>query len=108
MTTQLEHFLKFYKSVESPGYAVFVTGEWGTGKTFQVQQYLSESERWYVSLFGLASANAIHSAILAKIDPKLELARNIATTVGAGVRENGRPVCGRKRFTRSCQQHSSA
>ena len=38
MTTQLEHFLNYYKKTESPGYAVLVTGEWGTGKTFQVQQ----------------------------------------------------------------------
>ncbi len=81
MTTQLEHFLKFYKSVESPGYAVFVTGKWGTGKTFQVKQYFSSSEHWYVSLFGLASPNEIHSAILSKVDPKLELARSVATTL---------------------------
>ena len=89
MTTQLEHFLEFYKRVESPGYAVLVTGEWGTGKTFQVQQYLSQSERWYVSLFGLASPNEIHSAILSKIDPKLELARSVATTVGAASEKMG-------------------
>lgn len=83
MTTQLEHFLKFYKSVEAPGYAVLVTGKWGTGKTFQVRQYFSKSERWYVSLFGLASANEIHSAIMSKVDPKLELARSVLTRVGA-------------------------
>ena len=83
MTTQLEHFLNYYKKTDSPGYAVFVTGEWGTGKTFQVQQYLSQNEQWYVSLFGLASANEIHSAILSKVDPKLELAKSVATTLGA-------------------------
>ena len=82
MTTQLEHFLNYYKKTESPGYAVLVTGEWGTGKTFQVQQCFSQSERWYVRLFGLASANEIHSAILSRIDPKLKLARSVATTLG--------------------------
>lgn len=83
MTTQLEHFLNYYKETEAPRYAVLVTGEWGTGKTFQVQNFLLENERWYVSLFGLASANEVHSAILSKIDPKLELAKSVATTVGA-------------------------
>ena len=74
METHLKHFLDYYKGTESPGYAVFVTGEWGSGKTFQVKRCLSEEERWYVSLFGLESANAIHSAILAEIVPLTEIA----------------------------------
>ena len=83
IATQLEHFLDYYKRTKSPGYAVLVTGVWGTGKTFQVRQCLSENESWYVSLFGLPSATEIHHAILSKVDPKLELTRSVISKVGA-------------------------
>ena len=82
MTTQLEHFLNYYMNTEAPGYAVLVTGDWGTGKTFQVCHYLAEKERWYVSVYGLGSANDIHSAILSQIDPKLELTKTAVTKIG--------------------------
>ena len=88
-TQQLEHFLDYYKNTKSPGYAVLVTGDWGTGKTFQVRRCLSEDECWHVSLFGLASSNEIHNAILSKVDPKLELTKSVLSKVGETSQEIG-------------------
>ncbi len=64
--TPLEDYLEYYKNLESPRFAVLVTGEWGTGKTFQVKEALRENERYYVSLFGLQSIAEIHTEILLK------------------------------------------
>lgn len=65
--TYLEDYLAYYKSCEDPGYAVLVTGDWGTGKTFQVKKALSDDERYYVSLFGLATSEDIYAAVFAEM-----------------------------------------
>lgn len=67
--TQLSEYLTYYKSREKPGYAVLVTGEWGTGKTFQVLRALKEDERYYVSLFGVKSTDDIYAAVFAEMSP---------------------------------------
>ena len=71
MPSHLEDYLAYYKGCNAPGYAVLVTGEWGTGKTYQVKEALAEEERYYVSLFGLQSPHDVHSAVFAAMDPKL-------------------------------------
>lgn len=69
MNTRLQ-YLKYFKSLDAPGYAVLVTGDWGVGKTYQIQEYLSD-EHYYVSLFGLTSVDEIHASVLSEVDPKL-------------------------------------
>ena len=59
----LKSYLDYYKDLDRPGYAVLVTGEWGVGKTYQVQKVLAPEEYIYVSLFGL-SCNAFHIVLL--------------------------------------------
>ena len=71
MNTHLEEYLEYFKGLDAPGYAVLVTGDWGVGKTYQVRNCLSENEHYYVSLFGLTSADKIHAAILAEMYPSL-------------------------------------
>ncbi|MEO1603432.1 MAG: P-loop NTPase fold protein, partial [Pseudomonadota bacterium] len=53
LTTHLEEYLAHYQTLENPGYAVLVTGEWGSGKTHQIKQVIPDAERYYVSLFGI-------------------------------------------------------
>ncbi len=79
MPTHLENYLAYYKTCEDPGYAVLVTGDWGTGKTFQVKKALSESERYYVSLFGLKTSEEIYAAVFAEMFPIKASVRNAAT-----------------------------
>jgi len=91
LTSRLTEYLNYYKTCDAPGYAVLVTGEWGTGKTYQIKKALKKCEYYYVSLYGLQSAADIHSEILAVADPNLEAARGIikniskATTDARGV-----------------------
>lgn len=67
--THLEDYLQYYSSVDAPGFAVLVTGEWGTGKTFQVLKCLPKDERIYVSLYGLKSAEQVHAEVFAAAHP---------------------------------------
>lgn len=66
----LESFLKYYKGLSAPGYAVLVIGEWGSGKTFQVKNLLTEEESVYVSLFGVTSVDQLHADVFAASFPK--------------------------------------
>ncbi len=63
--THLEEYLKHYCSLNAPGYAVLVTGAWGTGKTFQVKESIPETDRIYVSLYGAQSVEKIHAEVFA-------------------------------------------
>lgn len=69
LPTKLDEYLKYYCALSEPGYAVFVVGSWGTGKTHQVQRFLSRTDSYYVSLFGLTSAEQIASAVLVSMFP---------------------------------------
>lgn len=73
--TALANYLQYYSTLEKPGYAVLVTGPWGVGKTHQVKQVIPESQRYYVSLYGLDSVNSIHDAVLASCCLSLALSR---------------------------------
>lgn len=67
----LKNYLDYYKNLKSPGYAVLVTGPWGSGKTFQVKAALEQDDICYVSLFGLSSETDVYGAVLAKMLPEL-------------------------------------
>ena len=67
MATDLKHYLEYYGTLHSPGYAVMVTGDWGIGKTHQVKNCLSPTDYLYVSLFGLQSVDAIRLAVMSKL-----------------------------------------
>lgn len=69
MSSHLEEYLNYYRTLTKPGYGVLVTGAWGVGKTFQVKHCISEEERYYVSLFGLETADQVHAAVFAEIYP---------------------------------------
>ncbi|MFD2190790.1 P-loop NTPase fold protein [Pistricoccus aurantiacus] len=74
MATHLEEYLSFYQSLEEPGYAVLVTGEWGAGKTYQVLKCIPEEKRYYVSLFGVKTVEQLHAEVIAVASPKLSKA----------------------------------
>lgn len=64
MVTDLKHYLDYFRTTRSPGYAVLVTGAWGIGKTHQVKSCLSDAPYLYVSLFGMQSADAIRLSVM--------------------------------------------
>lgn len=77
--TALAEYLKYYTSLKSPGYAVLVTGPWGVGKTFQVKQLIQESDRYFVSLYGIGTVDGIHDAVLASCWPNLNASKFVST-----------------------------
>jgi hypothetical protein len=99
----LENYLRHYETLEKPGYAVLVTGEWGVGKTTQVKQVLGSifneqcrdrkdpKEHVYVSLFGIASVDEVDAEVVAQINPGAILLTKIARFGGqvAGIVRGG-------------------
>ncbi|WP_234016116.1 P-loop NTPase fold protein, partial [Cronobacter dublinensis] len=73
-----QEYIDYYKKIENPGYAVLVTGAWGSGKTYQIKKSLSEDEMYYVSLFDLTSVDAIYSTVFYKMSPAKAIARDTA------------------------------
>lgn len=89
LPTHLEEYLGHYLTLENPGYAVLVTGEWGSGKTYQVKRLIPEAEMYYVSLFGVQTVEQLHAEIFAAASPKLAAAANVvekasSTTASVG------------------------
>ncbi|ELI7905082.1 P-loop NTPase fold protein [Yersinia enterocolitica] len=62
-------YLEYYMSIDNPGYAVLITGEWGVGKTYQIEKTITKEKMYYVSLFGLTSTKDIYSSIYLKMFP---------------------------------------
>lgn len=62
-------FLEYYISLEKPGYAVMISGEWGSGKTLQVNRVIPENKRVNVSLFGLSSRDEIIASVFSDMYP---------------------------------------
>ncbi|MEG1691254.1 MAG: P-loop NTPase fold protein, partial [Hafnia sp.] len=68
--SDLAKILKAYRLKKKPGYALLITGEWGVGKTYQVtKKYLLKESIYYISLFGLKTAEEIHSSVFAAMHP---------------------------------------
>lgn len=70
----LEEYIEYYCYINKPGYAVLVTGAWGVGKTFQVKKFFKDrkenKQAYYVSLFGIKSAEDIISSVYVAMCPK--------------------------------------
>ncbi|MFJ2445177.1 P-loop NTPase fold protein [Pseudomonas sp. NPDC087626] len=77
-SSHLRTYLDYYKELEKPGYAVLITGAWGSGKTHQVRNILSESEIYYISLFGTQTTEEVYSAVYARMFPIKAFARGAA------------------------------
>jgi hypothetical protein len=79
--SHLKEYLNYYMELTAPGYAVLVTGDWGTGKTYQVKNCVPEEDRLYVSLFGVQTVEQLHSEVFAAAAPTLAKAEKM---VGKG------------------------
>ena len=89
MTTNLESYLAHYKQCDAPGYAVLVTGDWGVGKTYQVKRILNEKEVYYISLFGLQTAEDVHSEVFTLMDPEPARAIRLFSRLEEAARDVG-------------------
>ena len=73
-----------YRALDAPGYALLVTGAWGVGKTRQVHDLLLEGQQLFVSLFGPATADEVHAAVLAAAFPTEHHAKEALGAVTGG------------------------
>ncbi|WP_197434528.1 hypothetical protein V6582_16830 [Agrobacterium vitis] len=76
--SHLEKYLAYYVGRPNPGYAVLVTGEWGTGKTHQVRHALPPTHAHYISLFGLNTSSEIDAQIFSKMFPRASAIKRFA------------------------------
>lgn len=79
--THLEHYLAYYVAQLEPGYAVLVTGGWGSGKTHQIKAALPPDHGYYVSLFGLNSPEEIEGQIFAAMYPGKAAIQKVAEKI---------------------------
>ncbi|HHP7421126.1 TPA: P-loop NTPase fold protein [Providencia rettgeri] len=82
MNKHLTTYLDYYRTLEKPGYAVLVTGDWGCGKTYQIKKYFKEHEICYVSLFSINSIDDIYATVFAKMYPKKAALKKLVGSIG--------------------------
>ncbi|WP_420169959.1 P-loop NTPase fold protein, partial [Morganella morganii] len=44
MNSNLKNYLDYYTKLENPGYALLITGGWGSGKTYQINKYFERKK----------------------------------------------------------------
>ncbi|MFO1126562.1 MAG: P-loop NTPase fold protein [Methylocystis sp.] len=73
VNAHLENYLDYYQTLEAPRFAVLVTGDWGTGKTYLVKKLLPPEgegrKAFYVSLFGKNSSEEVMAAVYTEMHP---------------------------------------
>ncbi|EJT06023.1 ATP-binding protein [Rhizobium sp. CCGE 510] len=79
--THLDQYLAYYIGRRKPGYAVLVTGDWGSGKTFQVRNALPDTHSYYVSLFGLNTPEDVEAQVFTKMFPWASAVKRVADKV---------------------------
>ncbi len=93
MNQHISDYLEYYINLSiHPEFAVLIGGEWGSGKTWLINNYLDDKTVLYVSLYGLSSISAIDEIIFAQLHPvlsnkKLKLAAKVFKgTLKAGLK----------------------
>lgn len=84
----IEEYLNFYIELIKPGYAVMIDGEWGSGKTWFIEQYRKNCPRWkflYVSLYGASSIAEVEDRIFKQSHPILASLGTIFKVIIAGI-----------------------
>ncbi|AYA05554.1 hypothetical protein D3Z09_02875 [Rahnella aquatilis] len=80
--TQFKEYIDYYKKLSNPGYAVLITGEWGSGKTHQINNTLKQEEMYYISLFDINSVDDIYAAVFYKMSPIKSFAKGASNALG--------------------------
>lgn len=80
----IRDFLASYCRRENPKYAVMITGEWGSGKTWLVNEIMKQEglDHFRMSLFGISTRQEVYDEIFAQCYPMLASA---GTKVAAGI-----------------------
>lgn len=79
-TDIVSNYLRFYRTLENPGFAVLVKGDWGAGKTYTIKDVLKD-DMYYVSLFGLTSQKEIFASVFLSMFPLRAKTKSISERV---------------------------
>lgn len=90
--TALVNYLEWYCGLTDPRFAVLVTGDWGTGKTFQVKKALKDQHRLYVSLNGVDSAQRLQAEVFAAAAPDAARREALFEKAGKAATAMGGPL----------------
>jgi hypothetical protein len=75
MNEHINDYLKYYISLpDSPGYAVLLRGDWGSGKSFFIRDFIQKNDPQqfiYITLFGVNSSKEINDQIFEQLHPFL-------------------------------------
>lgn len=73
MNEHIKEYLDYYTNLQiNPGYAIMLRGQWGSGKTWYIKNYINDNEKYlYVSLYGVTSYNEIEDAFFQQLHPVL-------------------------------------
>lgn len=76
MNNHIENYLNYYCNLSySPGFAVLLKGQWGSGKTWFIDRYrekLGKNYKFlYVSLYGMTTFSEIEDALFQQLHPLL-------------------------------------
>lgn len=74
VNSYIEEYLDYYCSLTiPPGYAILLKGNWGTGKTWFINQYIKDNQTdnkfLYVSLYGISELSDIEYAFFQQLHP---------------------------------------
>ena len=89
--SQLEKCLEHYTALTEPRYGVFVTGEWGTGKSHQIKKCIPEDKLLYVSLYGVQTVEQLHSEVFAAYAPTTDQFGNMLKQISGAAAGIGGP-----------------
>lgn len=72
----IEKYLEYYLSLDRPGYAVMIKGDWGTGKTWFIKNFIKKHDvdnkkSIYISLNSISSIAGIENEFFKKLHPFL-------------------------------------
>lgn len=80
MNSHIKNYLDSYVIFDNPQYAVMIKGDWGSGKTHFIKEYIKEFNEEnteapqvfiYVSIFGLKKTSSIDELIFQQLHPVL-------------------------------------
>lgn len=73
MNSHIIEYLDYYLELDSPEFAVLITGAWGVGKTWFIKNYFSAKEKKYlhISLYGVKDSSEIDTLIFQQLHPVL-------------------------------------
>lgn len=80
---QIADYLNFYLNLPRPGYAVFLNGQWGSGKTWFIKNFResNNSQKYlHITLYGVSSVAEIEDQFFQQLHPLLS---SKAFTIGA-------------------------